>query len=163
MPKTDEEHHIDLSNLKTSKKNITIIGKCLDYNVKKRMELESVKMENINETLLHDMLIEHPPENEEEAENNRQNIDPNDLLDQSDIDSNAEQIKDNKKVMFKRRKHRLFKHYNKIISESTTTPCRLLFKSCCGLIILWLVFFGIFFLNGGVGLLRTNFYRKITL
>jgi len=36
-------------------------------------------------------------------------------------------------------------------------------KACCGLIILWIVFFGIFFLNGGIGLLRTNFYRKITL
>jgi hypothetical protein len=65
--------------------------------------------------------------------------------------------------MFKRRKQRLFKHYNKIISESTTSPCRLLIKSCCGLIILWVVFFGIFFLNAGIGMLRTNFYRKITL
>lgn len=44
MPKTDEEHHLDLSNLKTSKKNITIIGKCLDFNVKKRMELDNIKM-----------------------------------------------------------------------------------------------------------------------
>ncbi len=79
------------------------------------------------------------------------------------MDSNAEEIKDNKKVMFKRRKKRLFKHYNKIIAESTTTPCRLLVKTCFGLIVLWLLFFGIFFLNGGVGVLRTNFYRKITL
>jgi hypothetical protein len=90
-------------------------------------------------------------------------MDPNEILDQSDVDSNAEEIKDNKKVMFKRRKKRLFKHYNKIIAESTTTPCRLLVKTCFGLIILWLVFFGIFFLNGGIGVLRTNFYRMITL
>ena len=65
--------------------------------------------------------------------------------------------------MFKRRKKRLFKHYNKIISESTTTPCRLCIKTLFGLVILWLLFFGIFFQNGGVGLLRTNFFRKITL
>jgi hypothetical protein len=65
--------------------------------------------------------------------------------------------------MFKRRKQRLFKHYNKIIAESTTTPCRLIFKTCYGLVLLWILFFGIFFLNGGIGILRTNFYRKITL
>lgn len=39
----------------------------------------------------------------------------------------------------------------------------MIFKACIGLLILWIVFFGIFFLNGGMGLLRTNFYRKITL
>lgn len=65
--------------------------------------------------------------------------------------------------MFKHRKKRLFKHYNKIISQSTTTPCRLLIKTIWGLVILWTLFFGIFFVNGGIGLLRTNFYRKITL
>ena len=65
--------------------------------------------------------------------------------------------------MFKHRKVRLFKHYNKIISQSTTSSCRLFIKSLFGLLILWLVFFGIFFMNGGIGLLRTNFYRKITL
>ena len=28
---------------------------------------------------------------------------------------------------------------------------------------LWVAFFGLFFVNGGIGLLRTNYYRKITL
>lgn len=37
MPKLDQENHIDLANLKTNKKNINIIAKCLDYNVKKRI------------------------------------------------------------------------------------------------------------------------------
>lgn len=69
----------------------------------------------------------------------------------------------NREVMFKRRKHRLFKHYNKIISQSTTTPCRLLIKTFFGILVLWSLFFGIFFQNAGIGLLRTNFYRKITL
>ncbi len=79
------------------------------------------------------------------------------------MSSNAEELKENKKIMFKHRKKRLFKHYNKIISQSTTSPCRLIIKSLFGLAILWFVFFAIFFVNGGVGLLRTNFYRKITL
>jgi hypothetical protein len=39
MPKIDEEHHLNLSILKTDRKNVNIIGKCLDYNVKKRIEL----------------------------------------------------------------------------------------------------------------------------
>jgi hypothetical protein len=32
-----------------------------------------------------------------------------------------------------------------------------------GLLILWIVFFGIFFVNGGVGLLKTEYFRKITI
>jgi len=65
--------------------------------------------------------------------------------------------------MFKRRKKRLFKHYNKIISESTTTPCRLIIKTLFGLALLWILFFGTFFINAGLGVLRSNFYKKITL
>ncbi len=65
--------------------------------------------------------------------------------------------------MFKRRQKRLFKHYNKIISESTTSTCRLVFKSIIGLILLLILFFGSFFINGGTGLLRTDFYRSIKL
>lgn len=39
MPKLDQQNNIDLTILKANKKNINIIGKCLDYNVKKRIEL----------------------------------------------------------------------------------------------------------------------------
>lgn len=37
------------------------------------MELDNIKMENINEALLHDMLIEGQPENEEERQGNNDN------------------------------------------------------------------------------------------
>ncbi len=36
-------------------------------------------------------------------------------------------------------------------------------KIIFGLAALWIAFFGIFFMNGGMGMLRTNYYRKITL
>ena len=36
-------------------------------------------------------------------------------------------------------------------------------KIIFGLVTLWVVFFGLFFINGGIGLLRTNYYRQITL
>lgn len=46
---------------------------------------------------------------------------------------------------------------------SSTSNCRVTLKIILGLIILWVIFFELFFQNGGVGLLRTNYYRKITL
>ena len=69
----------------------------------------------------------------------------------------------NKHVIFKSRKKVWCKNYNKIICRSSTSSCRLITKILLGLLILWLLFFGIFFVNGGVGLLRTNYYREITL
>lgn len=46
---------------------------------------------------------------------------------------------------------------------SSTNGCRVWTKTFLGLILLWTVFFGVFFVNGGIGMLRTNYYRKITL
>ena len=48
MPKldtdTEYENNIDLTQLRTHKKNVNLIGKCIDFNVKKRMELENIKI-----------------------------------------------------------------------------------------------------------------------
>jgi hypothetical protein len=63
MPKldtdTEYENNIDLTQLKTHKKNVNLIGKCIDFNVKKRMELENVKIENVDENILGFMLGEN--------------------------------------------------------------------------------------------------------
>lgn len=56
MLKLNQENKIDLAILKANKININIIGKCLDYNVKKRLELQNIKIENIDEALLNNML-----------------------------------------------------------------------------------------------------------
>jgi hypothetical protein len=65
--------------------------------------------------------------------------------------------------MFKNKKKKLFKDYNKIISQSSTSSLRIIMKTFFGLLILWILFFGIFFINAGAGLLKTNYFRKITL
>jgi hypothetical protein len=72
-------------------------------------------------------------------------------------------MKKDNRVIFKNRKKRWFKNYNKIIANSSTSSCRVVMKIIAGLVILWVVFFGMFFINGGVGMLRTNYYRKIPL
>lgn len=46
---------------------------------------------------------------------------------------------------------------------SATAPCRKIFKIIVGLLIFWILSFGLFIINGGIGLLRTNYYRPITL
>jgi|688.fasta_scaffold748689_1 hypothetical protein len=46
---------------------------------------------------------------------------------------------------------------------SSTSNCRLTLQVMVGLAVLWVVFFGLFFINGGLGMLRTNYYRPITL
>lgn len=58
LPVCDEEGLIDIQSLKTDQKNRNIIGKCLDYNVETRLELEKVKLENVDEDLLSLMLKE---------------------------------------------------------------------------------------------------------
>jgi hypothetical protein len=68
-----------------------------------------------------------------------------------------------KKVMFKNRKKPLFKDYNKIIAQSSTTPCRICLKTFIGVIVFVIVFFGIFLINGGYGIIRASYYNPITL
>ncbi len=68
-----------------------------------------------------------------------------------------------RKVMFKNRKKPLFKDYNKIIAQSSTSSCRIYIRSLIGLLTLFLAFFGIFLINGGYGLIRSNYYKPITL
>jgi hypothetical protein len=46
---------------------------------------------------------------------------------------------------------------------SSTSSCRLISQILIGLVVLWVVFFGLFFVNGGMGMLRTNYYRPITI
>lgn len=68
-----------------------------------------------------------------------------------------------RKVMFKNRKKPIFKDYNKIIAQSSTTPCRIFTKTIIGLLIFLVVFFGNFLINGGFGLIRSYYFNPITL
>jgi hypothetical protein len=65
--------------------------------------------------------------------------------------------------MFKNRKKAIFKDYNKIIAESSTTSCRVCVKVVIGLAIFFIVFFGTFLINGGYGLIRSYYFNPITL
>jgi hypothetical protein len=50
-----------------------------------------------------------------------------------------------------------------MLSSSSTTQWRISVKIILGLVLLWTVFFGKFIINGGMGMLKTNYYRKVTL
>jgi hypothetical protein len=65
--------------------------------------------------------------------------------------------------MFKNRKKPIFKDYNKIIAQSSTTPCRILTKTLIGLLAFLIVFFGNFLVNGGYGVIRSYYFNPITL
>lgn len=73
-----------------------------------------------------------------------------------------EAVKD-RKIMFKNRKKPIFKDYNKIIAQSSTTGCRILIKTIIGLVALLVVFFGDFIINGGYGVIRSYYFNPITL
>jgi hypothetical protein len=68
-----------------------------------------------------------------------------------------------RKVMFKNRKTPIFKDYNKIIAQSSTTTCRILTKTIIGVCAFLIVFFGNFIINGGYGIIRSYFFNPITL
>lgn len=68
-----------------------------------------------------------------------------------------------KKIMFKNRKRPLFKDYNKIIAQSSTSNCRICIKAFFGVMTFFIVFFGNFLINGGYGLIRSNYFNPITL
>lgn len=65
--------------------------------------------------------------------------------------------------MFKNRKKPIFKDYNKIIAQSSTTSCRILIKTIIGLCAFIFVFFGVFIVNGGYGVIRSYYFNPITL
>ena len=68
-----------------------------------------------------------------------------------------------RKIMFKNRKKPLFKDYNKIIAQSSTSGCRICLKAIIGIITFFIAFFGIFLINGGYGLIRSYYFNPITL
>jgi hypothetical protein len=68
-----------------------------------------------------------------------------------------------RKVMFKNRKKPLFKDYNKIIAQSSTSICRIMLKTIIGLCAFIFIYFGTFIINGGQGLLRSYYFNPITL
>jgi hypothetical protein len=68
-----------------------------------------------------------------------------------------------KKIMFKNRKKPLFKDYNKIIAQSSTSSCRICIKAFVGVFTFFIVFFGNFLINGGYGIIRSNYFNPITL
>jgi hypothetical protein len=72
-------------------------------------------------------------------------------------------VKKDRKVMFKNRKKPIFKDYNKIIAESSTSSCRICLKAFVGLATFFIVFFGSFLINGGYGLIRSYYFNPITL
>jgi hypothetical protein len=65
--------------------------------------------------------------------------------------------------MFKNRKIPIFKDYNKIIAQSSTTYCRIFTKIFIGLFIFLFAFFGSFIINGGYGIIRSYYFNPITL
>lgn len=65
--------------------------------------------------------------------------------------------------MFKNRKKPIFKDYNKIISQSSTTSCRICIKVIIGILVFFIAFFGVFLINGGYGLIRSYYFNPITL
>lgn len=81
----------------------------------------------------------------------------------SEGEEDEEQLKNDRKVMFKNRKVPLFKDYNKIIALSGTTGFRICVKTSVGLIIMLILFFGLFIANGGYGLIRAQYFNPITL
>lgn len=44
LPVINEEGDLDLQSLSTNQKNINLIGKCLSYEVVKRLELANLKI-----------------------------------------------------------------------------------------------------------------------
>lgn len=68
-----------------------------------------------------------------------------------------------RKIMFKNRKKPLFKDYNKIIAQSSTSQCRICIRIVIGLLTFLIVFFGLFLINGGYGIIRASYYKPITL
>ena len=68
-----------------------------------------------------------------------------------------------RKVMFKNRKKPIFKDYNKIIAESSTSNCRIMTKAIIGTFVFLIVFFGNFLVNGGYGVIRSYYFNAITL
>lgn len=68
-----------------------------------------------------------------------------------------------RKVMFKNRKKPIFKDYNKIIAQSSTSNCRICLKALIGALTFIIAFFGTFLINGGYGIIRSYYFNPITL
>lgn len=81
----------------------------------------------------------------------------------SDDEENEEEIMKDRKVMFKNRKKPIFKDYNKIIAESSTSNCRIMTKAIIGTFAFLIIFFGNFLINGGYGVIRSYYFNPITL
>ena len=154
MPESDEEGLINIKSLSLDQKNRNIIGRCLDYSVETRLDLQNVKLESVDEDLLGQMLREKRDHEQEMRE--IQNM-------RSDEDENEEELLKDRKIMFKNRKKPIFKHYNKIIIESSTNNCRICCKLLFSIIVYVILFFGIFVINGGYGVIRSNFFNPVTL
>lgn len=71
-------------------------------------------------------------------------------------------VKD-RKIMFKNRKKPVFKDYNKILAQSSTSQCRICLRAFLGILTLLIAFFGIFLVNGGYGIIRSYYFNPITL
>jgi serine/threonine protein kinase len=66
LPVSDEEGLIDIQSLSTHQNNRNIIGKCLDYSVDTRLELENLKLEGVDEELL-ELMLREKKEHEEQV------------------------------------------------------------------------------------------------
>ena len=154
LPVSDEEGLIDIKSLDTNQMNRNVIGKCLDYSVESRLELHDVKLEGVDEDLL-SLMLKEKKEHEEMAKE-MANM-------RSEEEEEVEQGAKDRKVMFKNRKKPIFKDYNKILAQSSTTSCRVCVKAFIGIFAFVSVFFGIFLVNGGYGLIRSYYFNPITL
>jgi Fe2+ transport system protein B len=113
-----------------------------------------VRLEGVDEDLLQLMLQEKHAQDELLKEIQQM---------KSEEDDNEENVAKDRKVMFKNRKKAIFKNYNKILAESTTTFCRVCVKTLIGIAVFVIVFFGLFIINGGYGLIRSYYFNPITL
>ena len=66
LPQSDEEGMIDIDGLSTHQRNRNIIGRCLDFSVESRLELNQVKLENFDEDLL-ELLLKEKRDHEQEV------------------------------------------------------------------------------------------------
>ena len=156
LPASDEEGLIDINSLDTHQKNRNIIGKCLDYSVETRLELQNVKLEKVDEDLL-ELMLKEKKDHEEQVKELAQ------MRSEEEEEVDEEVLLKDRKIMFKNRKKPTFKDYNKILAQSSTTSCRVCLKAILGVATFFIVFFGIFLINGGYGLIRSYYFNPITL
>jgi len=85
------------------------------------------------------------------------------IIEDDDVSLDEDFIAKDRRIMFRNRKKPVFKDYNKILAQSSTSQCRICIKILLGIIVIFFLFFGRFLINGGYGLIRSYYFNPITL